>query len=103
PGSCDEMLFKSLTIPHAGFAAQDIDGRFVAVVLMRTGPSVRWESYDLQMDSPRSYGLRRDTGRIQVSLLSADFRARANDSAGRRSGINPGFWHFRPLSSQSST
>src|ERR1700688_4874959 len=63
------MLFKSLTIPHAGFAAQDIDGSFVAVVLMRIGPSVRRESYDLQMDSPRSYGLRRDTGRIHDVLL----------------------------------
>jgi hypothetical protein len=88
------MLFKSLTIPHAGFAAQDIDGSFVAVVLMRVGPSARRESYDLQMDSPRSYGLRRDTGRIQVSLLSADFRPRANDSAGRRSVINRDLRHY---------
>src|SRR4051794_14420382 len=82
------MLFKSLTIPHAGFAAQDIDGSFVSVVLMRIGPSARRESYDLQMDSPRSYRLRRNTGRIQVSLLSAGFRPRANDSAGRRSVID---------------
>src|ERR1700676_140336 len=43
------MLFKSLPIPHAGLAAQDIDGSFVAVVLMRIGPSVRRESYDLQI------------------------------------------------------
>jgi hypothetical protein len=88
------MLFKSLTIPHAGFAAQDIDGSFVAVVLMRIGASAWRESYDLQMDSPRSYGLRRDTGRIQVSLLSADFCPRANDSAGRRSVINRDVRHY---------
>ena len=70
------MLFKSLTIPHAGFAAQDIDGSFVSVVLMRIGTSARRDPYDLQMDSPRSYGLRRDTGRTLVSSLSADFRPR---------------------------
>src|SRR5260370_31430257 len=46
------------------------------------------------MDSPRSYGLRRDTGRIQVSLLSADFCPRANDSAGRRSVINRDVRHY---------
>jgi hypothetical protein len=88
------MLFKSLTIPHAGFAAQDIDGSFVSVVLMRIGPSTRRESYDLQMDSPRSYGLRGDTWRIQVSLLSADFRPRANDSAGQRSVIHRDVRHY---------
>ena len=49
------------------------------------------------MDSPRSYGLRRDTGRIQVSLLSTDFRPRANDSAGRRSVINRDVRHYELL------
>src|SRR5882757_1425454 len=88
------MLFKSLTIPHAGFAAQDIDGSFVSVVLMRIGTSARRDPYDLQMDSPRSYGLRGDTWRIQVSLLSADFRPRANDSAGQRSVINRDVRHY---------
>jgi hypothetical protein len=88
------MLFKSLTIPHAGFAAQDIDGSFVAVVHMRIGPFARRDSYDMQMYSPRSYGLRGDTGRMQVSLLSADFRPRAKDSAGRRSVINRDVRHY---------
>jgi hypothetical protein len=46
------------------------------------------------MDSPRSYGLRRDTGRIQVSLLSADFCPRANNLAGRRSVINRDVSHY---------
>jgi hypothetical protein len=46
------------------------------------------------MDSPRSYGLRRDTGRTLVSSLSADFRPRTNDSAGRRSVINRDVRHY---------
>jgi hypothetical protein len=32
-----EMLFQSLTVPHAGFAAQDINCRFMSLMLVRLG------------------------------------------------------------------
>jgi hypothetical protein len=34
-GTGDEMVLKFIAIPTAGFAAQDIDGCFVVIVLMR--------------------------------------------------------------------
>jgi hypothetical protein len=34
-GAGDEMVLKLIAIPAAGFAAQDIDGCFVVIVLMR--------------------------------------------------------------------
>ena len=34
-GAGDEVVLKSIAVPTAGFAAQDINGRFVAFVLMR--------------------------------------------------------------------
>jgi hypothetical protein len=61
-----EMLFKSLTITHAGIA-QDIDGSFVAVVLMRIGrPS--GGTYDLQNGFSALLRLLRVTGRGSLSI-----------------------------------
>src|SRR5258708_38402167 len=39
PGTCRELFFEPLAIPHAGFAAQDINGGFVTIMFVRLRPS----------------------------------------------------------------
>jgi hypothetical protein len=46
-----EMLFQSLAIVHAGFAAQNINGSFMGFMLMRLRPSAWGNGQDLQVDT----------------------------------------------------
>jgi hypothetical protein len=80
-GSCDEMLLKCIAIPHAGLAAEDLDGRLMAVVLMRLGAYTRWERHDLQVNSLRPHGFGRDPRLVQERLLASEYCPRANGSA----------------------
>ncbi len=73
PGPSREAFFESLAIPHAGFAAQDIDGGFVTIVLVRLRPSTGWNGHHLQLDSLRIYRFGRDPGRRQKRLLANEF------------------------------
>jgi hypothetical protein len=57
---------------------------------MRFGPNARWDSDYLQMNSLCAGGLRRDTGREQMSLLAGKFLSRANQTAGRLSAVVSG-------------
>src|ERR1700722_8259346 len=62
-----EVFFQALAVPHAGFAAQDINAGFVTKMPVRLGPSTGRYSYYLKVDCLRTYRLRRDPGGIQES------------------------------------
>ena len=76
-----EVFFESLAVPHPGFAAQDINAGFVAIMPVRLGPSTGWDSHYLQVDCVRTHRLRRDPGCIHERLLSNEFRTGADNSA----------------------
>ena len=76
-----EVFFESFAVPHAGFAAQDINSGFVTIMPVRLGPSTGWYSHYLQVDCMRAYRLRRDPWRIGESLLANEFSTGANNSA----------------------
>ena len=84
PGPRRELFFEPLAIPHAGFAAENIDGGFVTIVFVRLRPSTGWNGHYLQVDSLRIYRFGRDPGRIQKRLLANEFRTGTH---------NPASWH----------
>jgi hypothetical protein len=86
--SSDEMFFQSLAVPHPGFAAEDVNGSFMLLVLMHLGSSAAWNYRDLQIDCLCAHGLGRDSRRQKVSLLAHERGCCANDSAPRLTGVD---------------
>jgi hypothetical protein len=82
-GPSVKIHFESFAVPQARVTAQDIDGGFVAAMLVGLGPSAGRDGHYLQVDSLRTGRLRRDPGRVGKSLLANEFLTGSDDPTGR--------------------
>src|ERR1700730_16314746 len=82
PGPSDNMMFQFLAVPHAGFPTQEVDGRFVSLMLVCLCPPARRNGHDRQMDPWRAHRLRRNPGCVSERLFADEFQPSANDAAG---------------------
>src|SRR5262245_26411175 len=82
PSPGNEMVLELLAIPHACFAAEDVNRGFVTDVLMGFAPSAGRDSRDLQVYPTCADRLSGDARRVHVSVLADELLSRGKDSAG---------------------
>src|SRR3977135_3785463 len=94
----EKMVFQSVTIPHAGLTAQNMDGSFMSFMLVRLCTSAWWDGHDLQVGFLRPRRFRRNSGRIQKVLLTCKCRPCADNSAGPLAVVIGNFRrHVQPI------
>src|SRR5262249_14836083 len=67
PYAGDGLVFEFLAVPHARFAAEIVDCRFVAIMLMGLAPCAGRDGRNSQVDPARTHRLSGHAGRTVVS------------------------------------